>query len=336
MRLLLGNRPAWLVLLAWSVAACDSKSSSTPTAPTSVAPTRIIALSGNLNFSSVQVGSTADAMLRIANSGTATLAVSGMTGPSGYVASWTSGPIPAGGSQDVTVRFAPTEERSYNGTLTVNGDHTGGTNTISVSGTGARPPGPRTQFGAGTYLVGSDIAPGRYFNDPTTACYWERLSGLGGSLGEILANEFIGFNASQWIVDILSSDRAFKTDAECGTWFQTPRRGLEATISPGMWLVGSQVTPGTYRATAASGCYWERLRHFDGTLAGIIENEFVGAAGQQLVEVQSSDIGFHSDADCGVWTRVSSLTSTPEALRSRSWSEIERNWKLHRQSQGLH
>jgi len=44
------------------------------------------------------------------------------------------------------------------GTLTVNGDHTGGTNATTISGTGTRPAGPRTQFGSGKWIVGSDIA----------------------------------------------------------------------------------------------------------------------------------------------------------------------------------
>ncbi len=65
-----------------------------------------------------------------------------MTVPSGsssvYAASWTSGTIPAGGNQAVTIRFAPLEARSYNGTFTVNANHTSGTNTIPISGTGQR------------------------------------------------------------------------------------------------------------------------------------------------------------------------------------------------------
>jgi hypothetical protein len=70
------------------------------------------------------------------NSGTGTLSVSGMTGPAGFAASWTSGTIAAGGSQVVTITFSPTAVGSYAGTLTVNSDRTDGTNTIGVSGTG--------------------------------------------------------------------------------------------------------------------------------------------------------------------------------------------------------
>jgi hypothetical protein len=63
-----------------------------------------------------------------------------MTVPTGsasvYASSFTSGAIAAGGSQPVTIQFAPTAAIAYDGTLTVNGDQTSGTNTISISGAG--------------------------------------------------------------------------------------------------------------------------------------------------------------------------------------------------------
>ena len=191
--------------------------------------------------------------------------------------------------------------------------------------------GPRTSFGSGQYLVGSDIASGRYFSAPASSCYWERQSGLGGSLGEIIANEFVGFNAGQWIVDILSSDRGFETNSGCGTWNTSLRGGLQADIRPGVWLVGSQIAPGRYRTQASSGCYWERVRNFQGTLSAVIDNEFVGSAGQQIVDIRSSDAGFHNDADCGTWTRISSLAdATNEERPESSPSQIEANWQQRR------
>jgi hypothetical protein len=295
----------------------------------------VIGLSGSLAFGDVEVGTTKDAQVTISNGGSTTLTVSGMTGPSGYTASWTSGTIAAGASQPVSVRFSPTAEQAYNGTLTVNADHTSGTNTISVSGRGVRPPGPRTQFGAGRYLVGTDIAPGRYYSDPRSGCYWERLSGLGGSLGEIIANEFIGDDPSQWIVDIAASDRAFSTDGECGTWFNTPRSGARATITSGVWLVGSQITPGIYRSTVSSGCYWERKRGFGGTLSDIIDNDFIGAAGPQRVEVRPSDVGFQSDSECGTWIRDAGQVSGQAEPPARSTSDIEANRRRHREWNGV-
>lgn len=188
-------------------------------------------------------------------------------------------------------------------------------------------PIPRTTFGAGKYLVNRDIAAGRYYTVPVYGCYWERLSGLGGTLGEIIANDFIGFTAAQAIVDILSSDLAFSTDSDCRTWFNTPRYGFQTSISQGTWLVSSQVAAGTYRANASYGCYWERLRNFTGSLNGIIANQFVSAPGPQLVTISATDAGFHTDDDCAVWTRVGALT---EDSAGQSAADIEQNRQLHR------
>ncbi len=284
-----------------------------------------------MDFGNVQVGNTFEAVLRIANSGNAALTVSGLTGPGGYTSSWTNGTIAAGASQDSTIRFSPMEERAHDGIITITADQTSGTNTIDISGTGTRQTGPRTIFGAGMHLVGSEVASGRYYSDPSSGCYWERLSGVGGSADEILANELVQFDAGQSIVDILSGDRAFKTDAGCGTWFQTERRGLQADITPGMWLVGRQITPGTYRASVSPGCYWERLRHFQGNFAGIIASDFIDSAGQQDVEIRASDAGFHSDGDCGTWTRVTTVApALTDISRVPSRSEIEANRRMYR------
>jgi hypothetical protein len=100
---------------------------------TTVAPA--IALSGNLAFGQVDVGSTASATLTISNPGNATLTVSGIDYPPGFSGAW-SGTIPPVSSQAVTVTFAPTAAVSYSGTLTVNSDSSAGDNTLSLSGTG--------------------------------------------------------------------------------------------------------------------------------------------------------------------------------------------------------
>lgn len=198
---------------------------------------------------------------------------------------------------------------------------------------GLTPTGPRTSFGAGTYRVNSEIAAGRYFADPVSGCYWERKSGFGGTTAEIIANDFVSYNAAQLIVDIRSSDAGFETDAECGTWNQAARGGMQASIAGGMWLVGSQVAPGTYRTSAAAGCYWERLRNFEGVLASIIANDFVSSAGQQTTTIASGDVGFNTDGDCGTWTRVSSATAMPDIPQSAH--AIEVNWQAHRRSRGV-
>jgi hypothetical protein len=122
-----------------------SSSPVTPTSSTPPTPTRVIRLGGNLGFGNVQVGEVrTDGLLTISNDGNATLTVTSITLPCGssYVASWTSGTIPAGSTQAVSLRFAPTTAQNCTGLLTVIGDQTAGTNTISVTAVAVAAPPP--------------------------------------------------------------------------------------------------------------------------------------------------------------------------------------------------
>ncbi len=167
------------------------------------------------------------------------------------------------------------------------------------------PPPPVRTFAAGTHLVHSSIPPGRYVAEAAgSGCYWERLSGLGGTLDDVLANDFRSF-AGRVIVDVLPSDLAFEFDGDCGT-FSTfvPAPAPATSIGPGTHVVGVHIAPGTYSTHAAAGCYWERLSNFDGTISSVLANDYVSTGGPQLVTVSASDAGFTSDADCGVWMRI--------------------------------
>jgi uncharacterized protein YkwD len=124
-----------VLLVALAASACDKTTPASPT-PSSQATTRVISLAGSLAFGAVEVGKTAESTLTIGNGGSETLSVTGITVPEGYAVNWSSGSITPGGSQPVAVRFTPTAARGYDGTLVVNGDHTGGTNTAALKGTG--------------------------------------------------------------------------------------------------------------------------------------------------------------------------------------------------------
>jgi uncharacterized protein YkwD len=127
-----------VLLATLAVSACDKASPTAPT-PSPQPVTRVVSLTGSLAFGAVEVGKTAESTLTIGNNGTGTLSVSGIAVPDGYTANWTNGTIAPGSSQQVVVRFAPAAARSYDGALTVNGDHTAGTNTAPVSGSGRAP-----------------------------------------------------------------------------------------------------------------------------------------------------------------------------------------------------
>lgn len=77
-------------------------------------------------------------------------------------------------------------------------------------------PGPKASFGDGMFGVGVHLKPGVYRNSNSSGgCYWERLSGFGGSIvHDVIENEF---TYSRSIVEISSSDVGFLSN-RCGTW----------------------------------------------------------------------------------------------------------------------
>ncbi|NJL59431.1 MAG: choice-of-anchor D domain-containing protein [Desulfobacteraceae bacterium] len=95
----------------------------------------IIALSGDMAFGSVYLGSSAQKTLTISNIGNSPLTVYSISCPTGFSGNW-SGTIAAGAYQNVTVTFTPTAAQTYSGTIAVSSDKTLGTETIAVSGTG--------------------------------------------------------------------------------------------------------------------------------------------------------------------------------------------------------
>jgi hypothetical protein len=149
-----------LLGLALFTSGCGKDSPTAPTPPPT--PTRIIALEGNLAFGNIEIGSSFTATLRIRNNGTEALNVTGMTSPGAgtvFFADWNQGTIAPGSSQAVTMRFAPTAAQTYGGTLTVNGNQTSGTNTMSISGAGVFPPRPPfSRSGVGNTVF--DMPPG--------------------------------------------------------------------------------------------------------------------------------------------------------------------------------
>jgi hypothetical protein len=72
--------------------------------------------------------------------------------------------------------------------------------------------GPSEPFGDGTYIVGTDIAPGTWRNDAPQGCYWSRLRGFSGQMGDLITNA-----NGKGIVTIATTDKGFKSH-RCGTW----------------------------------------------------------------------------------------------------------------------
>ncbi len=154
---------------------------------------------------------------------------------------------------------------------------------------------PQPTFGDGTWIVGTNIEDGIYatsrgsFDD----CYWERLSGFGGSIYEIIAS---GLGLPRSIVEILPTDAGF-TSEQCGQWSPIS----DVVTSPegdGTWVVHLEWPQGLYQAPGGEFCYWERTSDFTGNLESIIQNG-VGV-GPHIVDIELTDVGF-TTVGCGDW-----------------------------------
>jgi hypothetical protein len=76
----------------------------------------------------------------------------------------------------------------------------------------------RSQFGEGTYIVGTDIEPGTYTAGAlgSGGCEWERLSGFGGSGQEVIESNVV-IREALARVTILPGDVGF-TSGGCSPW----------------------------------------------------------------------------------------------------------------------
>ncbi len=69
----------------------------------------------------------------------------------------------------------------------------------------------------------------------------------------------------------------------------------------GIYLVGKDINPGTYRNGGTSGCYWKRSSGTSGDFGEILANG--NESGPAVVTIESSDVAFTSKR-CGQWALV--------------------------------
>jgi multidrug efflux pump subunit AcrA (membrane-fusion protein) len=69
----------------------------------------------------------------------------------------------------------------------------------------------------------------------------------------------------------------------------------------GTFLVNKEISPGTYRAGASAGCYWERQASLDGGIDSIADND--NADGPVIVAISSSDVAFKTSG-CATFHKV--------------------------------
>jgi len=132
--------------------------------------TRILRISGDLDYGNIPVGDQVVRTITLSNDGSETLTVSAIQLPEGFAGAW-SGGIPSGGSQDVDITFAPLLEQSYTGIMTVSSDKTLGDGSLPVSGNGvlnAIPLQNGVEVGPFNGVLGSmsffyiDVPPGQH------------------------------------------------------------------------------------------------------------------------------------------------------------------------------
>lgn len=69
----------------------------------------------------------------------------------------------------------------------------------------------------------------------------------------------------------------------------------------GVYLVGKDIVPGTYRTAGGSSCYWQRSSGTSGDFNEILANGAEG--GQAIVTIAASDVAFTTQR-CGTWELV--------------------------------
>ena len=162
--------------------------------------------------------------------------------------------------------------------------------------------------GDGDFRVGTDVKPGTYRTTGNSdgMCYWERAKDAKGEMDSILANDNVSGTS---YVTVKATDKLFKSTG-CKDWeaddLKTKAKGTPAARMAGdggMFRVGSDVAPGTYRSTgnADSSCYWERTKDAGHSLGSIIANNNV--TGTAVVTISSSD-GYFKTTGCHDWQKT--------------------------------
>ncbi|KKD08632.1 hypothetical protein [Streptomyces sp. WM6386] len=160
--------------------------------------------------------------------------------------------------------------------------------------------------GDGDFEVGSDIKPGTYrtTGNDDGMCYWERAKDSSGEMDSLLANDNVTGSS---YVTVKASDKLFKS-SDCNDWeaVDTKTKGSPAARMSGdggMFRVGADIAPGTYKSTGNEDdmCYWERTKDAEHGLDSIIANDNV--TGSAIVTISASDTYFKTSG-CTDWKKT--------------------------------
>ena len=159
----------------------------------------------------------------------------------------------------------------------------------------------------GLFLVGIEVAPGRYRATTPETCTFERRSEFSGEYFD--GNRYIdegsaGRSRVLAIVDIEPTDAGFESAGCAWSADLTPASRLGQPFGDGTHVVGSEVAPGRYRARpSGSTCSWTRLSKFGGSYGndtGVVGRWWVRGR-SAVVDIAPTDVGFLSEG-CGTWS----------------------------------
>jgi hypothetical protein len=146
----------------------------------------------------------------------------------------------------------------------------------------------------GFYLVGVDIAPGKWHSTGTgSGCYWARLDANQDLLGN-------NFGSAGGTVTIRPTDYEVEFNG-CGTWEyvegadQILQADAEEPKGDGFYTIGVEIAVGRWKSNGTGDiCYWARL---DGN-QNILDNHFGNAGGTVTIRATDYEVEFN---DCGEW-----------------------------------
>jgi hypothetical protein len=121
---------------------------------------------------------------------------------------------------------------------------------------------------------------------------------IGLGLGVAASSGEVGAPSAAATETVTAKSRAARKSASPAP---KPRKTVATSFDDGTYRVGAEIKPGTYKAPGGGGCYWERMRDFEGGLNSIIANE--SPAGSTTVTIKSGDKGFKTHG-CGTWKRL--------------------------------
>ena len=171
------------------------------------------------------------------------------------------------------------------------------------------------EFGTGRWAVGVEVAFGTYSAEIPSGsqCFWSRYSGFAGELADLVSSDSTRNHA---VMTISNADVAVYSDG-CGAWIHTgylSAGDARDEFSEGVYMVGTDILPGTYVAANSSTdeCYWSRLNGFRSDSFDRL-SAYAGR-GPAVATVMDSDAGFRS-WNCGTWMPIDSAVVSDSDLQ---------------------